>query len=244
MSQVRFRRVARLEKRALPYIERKRRYEEGTAASEASAREEGFITVANLALLILYGGPKIGEPLICAWRRCLESKAWKACREKHSDYFGRHGGEEKSPFDDQGAQSIAQYFREYILPDLPGADETEKLNAAFAMAPAWLLWFTHGEVAGVYLGLNMPDFSSKSRFARPRINLDHLPEGPFEWRLLPDGAEDEFLTILHEFERKKLALLTKLTPRERMRALRLQESGETGGGGSASVTDRRPARRR
>ena len=36
------------------------------------------------------------------------------------------------------------------------------------------------------------DLSSKSRYARPPISFMQLPDGPFEWRLLPDGSEDEF----------------------------------------------------
>ena len=123
--------------------------------------------MANLALLILYGDPKIGEPLTCAWQRCLESKAWKECREKHPDYIGTYGRDEEGPFTSWGAQCIAQYFRKYILPELPGADETEKLNAVFAKAPAWLLWFTHAEWPILGLGLKLPDLSSMSRFARP-----------------------------------------------------------------------------
>jgi hypothetical protein len=146
MSQLRFRQLARLEKRALPYLERKRRYAE---EQKASSRENAFVIVANLALLILYGDPRIGEPLSFAWRRCLDSPAWKACREKHPDYIGRHGRDEEGPFSSWGAGWIAQYFRKYFLPELPGVDETEKLNAVFAKAPAWLLWFTHGEIAGL-----------------------------------------------------------------------------------------------
>ena len=166
MSRVGFRRVARLEKRALPYIERKRLY---AAEQEASNRERNFVVVANLALLILHGDPKIGEPLIYAWRRCLESKAWKTCRERHPDYIGRHGCDAEGPFNSWGAGWIAQYFRKYFLPELPGANETEKLNGVFAKAPAWLLWFTHGDIQGHVLGLNVPDFSSKSRYTPAQV---------------------------------------------------------------------------
>jgi hypothetical protein len=162
MSRVRFRQVARLEKRALFYIEQKRRYEEEERVRSVSDRERYFVKIANLALLILYGDPKVSEPLTCAWQRCLESKAWKACRERHADI------NEEVPFYEEGARSIARYFREYILPDLPGADETEKLNGVLVKAPAWLLWFTNAELTVLILGLKLPDLSSMSRFARPR----------------------------------------------------------------------------
>ena len=107
---------------------------------------------------------------------------------------------------------------------MPGADGTEKLNAVFAKAPAWLLWFTNAELTVICLGLKLPDLSSTSRFARPRGRGDYLPYGAFELRRLPDGEEDRILPLILEVERKQLAIEAKLTPRERMRALRLKES--------------------
>ena len=59
MSRTRLRQVARLEQRALPYIEERRRYEE---QRRASLRERAFVVAAHLASLILYGDPRIGEP--------------------------------------------------------------------------------------------------------------------------------------------------------------------------------------
>jgi hypothetical protein len=213
------RQVARLERRALPYIEEKRREQE---EMEARLRERVTVIAAKLAFLILNGDPRIGEPLIDASRRCLESSAWKACREKHPDYIGSKRRDE-GPIN----RRVAQYLRKYFLPDLPGADETEKLNRVFASAPAWLLWFTHGDVIGALLGLKVPDLSSMSRFARPEMSTSwgRLPDGPFEWREFPDGAEDEFSAMA----RDQLALPDNLTPRERMRALRLKQMREMSG---------------
>jgi hypothetical protein len=95
----------------------------------ASLRESAFRIAASVALLILHGDPRLGEPLRDAWVRCLQSPAWKACRAKHPDYIGRY--DEEAPFNMLGARGLAQYFRLYFLPELPGADETEKLNAVF-----------------------------------------------------------------------------------------------------------------
>ena len=77
MSRAQIRRLARLEKQAVPYIARNRREQEARAEALASGREKYFVVVANLAVLILYGHPRVGEPLTCAWRRCVESKAGK-----------------------------------------------------------------------------------------------------------------------------------------------------------------------
>jgi hypothetical protein len=174
--------------------------------------------------LILDGDPKIGEPLTCAWQRCRESPAWKACREKHPDI------DKSFPYGEQGTRCIAQYFREYILPGLPGADETEKLNAVLAKAPPWLLWFTHAELPVLFLGLKLPDLPSMSRFERPRSSA-YLPREAFELRRLPDGVEDRSLSSVLQSELKRLALGAEPTPRARMRALRLKERDAMSGSG-------------
>lgn len=148
--------------------------------------------LGSCLFLILYGDPKIGEPLTRAWQRCLEFRAWKECRERHADI------DEEVPFYEEGARSIARYFREYILPDLPGADETEKLNAVLVKASAWLLWFTNAELTVLCLGLKLPDLSCMSRFARPRDRVVYLPDGAFELRRLPDGVEDRILSLIRE----------------------------------------------
>jgi len=50
------------------------------------------------------------------------------CREKHGDLTA---GENVTPFHEIGVYCIARYFREYLLTDLPGADEIKKYNAIF-----------------------------------------------------------------------------------------------------------------
>ena len=183
MIQARFRQIARLEKLATPYINRRR---EGKAHMLEFMREEAFAYVANLSLLILYGNPKIDEPLLNAWDRVRKSAAWQECRNNHPN-FAEYGREDQgdfcegecedqkkdfseyhgtkyfdrlsgmyiaTPFDSLGLMYIAKYFRSYFIPDLPGADETEKLNAIFEKAPLWLLWFTHGDVYGKSLVSN------------------------------------------------------------------------------------------
>jgi hypothetical protein len=220
MSQIRLRQVARLERLALLHVKTKSEYR---AEMDEVLRSEAFVSVANLSLLILYGNPKIEEPLSNAWQRCVESKAWKECLEKHPD-IGEYRGyrEYITPFDDLGAMYIAKYCRKYFIPDLPGADETAKLNAIFKMAPPWLLWFTHGDVFGRLIGLELPDLSSVKRFARGELIFSYLPKGPFECHRAPRGVEDEFYIS----RRKPIELPDNLTPRERKRAIRLYGNGE------------------
>ncbi len=120
MSHTRLRRLARLEKLAQPYSQQ--RWEE-----EASV---AFIHVANISLLILYGNPKIDEPLPNAWKRCLESKAWKACCEKHPHFAAYERDKSRTPFDNLGEISIAEDFR-YFVPDLPGTSITVAFSSNF-----------------------------------------------------------------------------------------------------------------
>jgi len=92
-------------------------------------------------------------------------------------------------------------------------------------------------VIGALLGLEVRDLSSKSRFARPDISWTRLPDGPFEWRELPDDTEDVFYATARE----QLALPDNLTPRERMRALRLMKgASQAGAVPTVSRTDNSP----
>jgi hypothetical protein len=213
MNLTRSRQVARLEKLARPYLKRR---QQSKAESYAFIRKKAFVRVANLSLLILYGKPKIDEPLLNAWERCRESAAWRDCGKKHGG-FDEYGRENGTPFD-WSAGRIAEYFRKYFMPELPGADETEKLDAIMERAPPWLLWFTHGDVMASVLGLKLPNLSRVNRFARGEFRCSAIPEGPFERHLLPDGVNDRFLEALNKKVEDKVM---DMTPRERKRALRI-----------------------
>ena len=214
----RIRRLTRLERLARAYLQKRRKSD---VQSSEIIRKDCFICVANLSVLILYGNPQIDEPLGFAWRRRLESSAWQARREKYGgwDEYGRDDC--GSPFD-FGARRIADYFRKYFLPDLPGADEIEKFSVIFQNAPPWILWFTYGDVKARILGIELPDLSAVNRFMRGEMTLFELPEGPFECRPLPDGIEDKFAVSAHE---KRLDdELQHMTPRERKRTIRIYET--------------------
>jgi hypothetical protein len=214
MNQTRFRKVARLEKLAEPHLERRRE-----AESESSGYYRlAFPVLANVSLLTLYGKPKIDEPLLTAWQRCFESDAWQACREEHGghDEYGRDAG---TPFEDLGAERIARYFREHFLPDLPGAGEEEKLGAILERAPPWLLWFTYCDVNAFFLGIQLPDLSSVSRYVRTESSFFNLPDGPFKCDPLPDGVYDKYNVPDHERIKNEEM---DMSPRERKRMARLR----------------------
>ena len=217
MTQARLRQVTRLEKLVRPYLERK---QEAHSYTIQFMRNQAFIKLANLALLILHGDPKIDKSLSAAWQRCRESAAWKTCRERHPD-FGSYGRDDNSsPFVRFSARDIAYYFRQYFFPDLPGADEIAKLDLIFKSAPPWLLWLTCGDVYARLLGIKTPDLSSFHRFERGCSLWADLPTGPFEYRPLPAGVRDPFTFSAN----KNIEIETKdMTPRERKRTLRIFE---------------------
>ena len=222
MTRARFRQTARLERLAEAYL---RPREEPDSGVEEYVRKCAFIRTANLSALILYGDPKIDEPLSFAWSRCLESAEWQKRLEKYGgwDEYRRDHGD---PFDSSlNATQIAKYFRQHFLPDLPGADEVEKFSLIFKKAPPWLLWFTYGDVNARVLGIKLPDLSTVQRFVRDLRNfeIDQLPTGPFECCLRADGSEDQVAIWIKMIKRKHKNEANGMTPRERKRRRRILE---------------------
>ena len=224
MSQTRFRRIARLEKLAKPYLELARQTErqwgrtlQGTAAN-----------AAILAFLIRYGNPNIGEPLSCACQRASESSAWKECCEKFPSallYQSKKYG--FKPHDRSSAMLIGMPLRHAVISDFPGADEKEKLDTVFRSAPPWLIWFTFGDYTAGLLGLTLPDLSSVTGFARSKASFDRwwgLPSDAFERHPWPDGPDDEPLahTDLNLLRPAKGRPDRQMTPRERRREHAIQ----------------------
>jgi len=221
MSHSRFRQVARLETFALPYIQR--RLADDTERME-SFRSRAFSLVASLCVLLLYGDPHIDEPLSEAWSRSLQSDALKAWGENCLDSEEGNCDRRSDPFSKEGAMHVAEYFRQRLMPDLPGANDTEKLNAILKTAPTWLLWFTCADFYGRSLGLEIPDVSRMSRFERHNTIWGGLPSGRFERDPLPPGKGDLYHTAY--LQRREAAALghelpSNLTRRERERVTKI-----------------------
>lgn len=222
MRQSRFRQVARLEELAQPYLERRRKIEKDWRQTISGAAAHAAI----LAFVIRYGNPTIGEPLLCACQRCSKSSTGKEFSDKFPSILSRRPGEYSfKPHNRDSALVIGTPLRHLVISIFPGADEKEKLDAVFASAPPWLIWFTFGDYTAELLGLTPPDLSSETGFARSKANFDlwwGLPSDAFERRPWPDALENEPLA------RTDLNLLhpttttgspdDQITPRERKRA--------------------------
>jgi hypothetical protein len=222
MSQILFRKIARLEKLAQPYIKRRRQTEKKSLLSRGEAARHAAI----LAFLIRHGNPTIDEPLSCAWQRCSESSAWKECCDRFPSIILRPPGDTEYRFEPDSRGSAVSYgmsLRHVVIASFPGADEKEQLDAVFASAPPWLIWFTFGDYTAELLGLTLPDLSGVAGFARSKANFDlwcGLPSGAFERCPWPDGPDNEPLArtdlklLRPEMERPD----DQMTPRERRRA--------------------------
>ena len=213
--QARLRRVARLESFVIPYLARLRQEDlQGPRLMLGAHRAQ----LANIALLSLYGKPRLTESLEHAWRRCREASAWKTCQQRYPafDWYGRR--DDASPFDGFSSRHIADCFEKHILPGLPGADESEKYELIFRRAPLWLIWFSYCDLHASIFGIKLPDLSSVSCFVRDKEFALRMPKGPFECRPWPDGVHDEFADGK---ESKKIVKTEGMTSRERKRLLRI-----------------------
>jgi hypothetical protein len=177
---------------------------------------------SHSAFLIRYGNPIINEPLSCACQRCGESSVWRDFADKFPAVLFR-GEYAFEPHNRDKAGLIGAPLRHLVISLFPGADEKEKLDAVFASAPPWLIWFTFGDYTAELLGLTLPDLSSVTDFARSKTNFDlwwGLPSGAFELRPWPDGPDNEPLarTDLNLLRPATALPNSQMTPRERKRA--------------------------
>jgi hypothetical protein len=221
MNQIRSRQIARLEKRAVPYIKQR----EGIAEQWQKLRRGAVAHATVLALLVRYGNPRLGEPLSCAGGRVAKSEFWGLFCQKfppdrtiYPDDF-----EYSFPFTRDRVTIIGDELRHVSIATFPGADEKEKLNLVLQSAPQWLLWFTFADYSAKLLGLSLPDLSTVSGFERSK-NIFHgwwgLPESAFECRPWPHGIDGEALarTDLSLFE-LETGQEMPVTKRERTRVL-------------------------
>src|ERR1700730_10571062 len=121
MTHPKLSKLNRLEQLIPPYLEAKRQEEKEQLARLKKPAQEAIL---RLGALVLYGEPKLDEPLALAWHRCLTLVDVKSTGTKHYVDF---------------AEGLL--FRR-LMTDLPGENETEKFEYALSKAPIWLLCFT------------------------------------------------------------------------------------------------------
>ena len=237
MRDARLRQIARLEELAQPFLKRKHDEDRQWMWTVYGAANHA----AALAFLIRYGKPQIDEPLSDACERCAQSAAWKDCCDEFksllvpgSEYLRVESPGPFQPHSRDSVNIIGVALRHVIISTFSGADEKQKLEAAFATAPPWLLWFAFADYTAKLLNLTIPDLSEVTRFMRTKAHFDiwwGLPRGAFERKPWPHGCEDEPLarTDLNLFRPTIEGATRQMSRRELIRrraALKKSDDGE------------------
>ena len=158
MTRANRRRLSRLEKLAEPIIAERKRSEAAIAEELRHAAREH---AARLAAVILYGEPKIDEPLALAWSRALAHLKLADTHEK----------------------MLPLSLRLHILETQQGGSEEAKLAHVLASAPQWLLIFCAGYFDAEILEFDLPEHPEPP----PEPGVDGLKDMG-AWPLLPTGT--------------------------------------------------------
>jgi hypothetical protein len=172
MAQSQRARLARLERRVSLYLAQSAR---ATSLDAPKLTEDGedddpdtfqfaIPHAINLAYIIKFGTPRIREPLADAWQR--------------TGYDGPG-----DPFESVGADGVSGHLLATVF-SRTGACLKAELNAIFESAPAWLIWFTKGDLTAEVLGLKLPpDMFSLVQYARTdRARFPALPREAFAYQ--------------------------------------------------------------
>ena len=164
MTLARRRQMARLERLAAPRVEQIR-LTKAQREEESATRmyNDAMLHAANLSLIILFGDPRIEEPLSSAWERCCNSRSPELLHDISKENMLSYLG---PPFDRRGAGLSAQVFQHHVMPNLPGANVQEKFALIFDRAPLWLIWFTWADATMEALDLPLLDCSAIWKFRR------------------------------------------------------------------------------
>ena len=132
----------------------------------------------NVAAVVLYGEPKMEEPLRVAHSR-MEEKLDKEFAAAAEECWIRQHGEKGHP------SLMASLFPLLMFNALHGANDNLKFERIFSKAPVWLLKFTGVEWDAKLLGFKLrklvgaPELGSEARLERHKWPL-FLPEGTID----------------------------------------------------------------
>ncbi len=196
MRHTRRRQIVRLQRLVQPYLKQKEEVDQNWKQTIRGAVNHAAV----MAFLIRHGKPQIDEPLSAACERCAHSPAWRDCCDEFRSllpgyqYLPVESPGRFEPHSSGDVSIIGKALRHIIIATYPGADEKQKLEAALASAPPWLLWFTFSDYTAKLLNITLPDLSEVTGFMRSKANFDTwwgLPKGAFEQAPWPHGSEDE-----------------------------------------------------
>ena len=161
-------------------IELEKRY---AAAVEAKRDEEtapaqwAYYHAIRVAAVVLYGEPKIAEPLSAAYSR-MQEKLDKQFAAAADECWLRQTGEKANPV----MRGIL--CQKLMFDALPGADDNLKFERIFSNAPVWLLNFAGIEWDAKLLGFKLPKLVGAPALGEA-ARLDRN-----RWPFLPEGTID------------------------------------------------------
>jgi hypothetical protein len=137
----------------------------------------------EVAAVVLYGEPKIEEPLSIAQSR-MQEKLDKEFAAAAEEWWMREDWE------DEDEEELTPIMALFIYPTLmfnnrPGGNDNLKFERIFSEAPAWLLKFTAVEWDAKLLG-----FKLRKLVGTPALGREARRDRN-KWPLLPQGMIDE-----------------------------------------------------
>jgi hypothetical protein len=153
--------------------------EKRIAAAVQAKRDEVDAPVSNarmhaakVAMVALYGEPKIEEPLRMAQSRMIE-KLHREFGAAAEELWIRECGEKLNFF------TRAAFYPILIFNNLPGGDDNSKFEPIFSEAPAWLLKFTAVEWDAKLLGFKLRELVGAPELGRQaRLDRNNWPSLP------------------------------------------------------------------
>jgi hypothetical protein len=159
--------------------------EEHLAQLRDMLRPKALRHATAVAAIVIYGEPRIDEPLIRAWVRTLRHHGITVKNEYGREYEYEPGHEHEYRFKDDYARELRAVHGILYPAIMNGANETEKFTEIFRTAPVWLLEFTQMELDAAILQFDLPEMSGKQ--VRDEEGLKNFGR----WPLLPLGMMTE-----------------------------------------------------
>jgi len=141
-------------------------------------RARARLHATAVAAIVLYGQPRIDEPLIRAWGRTLRHHRIIVKNEYGREYKYEHKHEDRYKNHERELEIAHAKLFPAIM---KGANETKKFSRIFRTAPVWLLEFTWMRADAEYLKFDLPEMSDKQVWGEEGLR-DCL-----RWPLLPLG---------------------------------------------------------
>jgi hypothetical protein len=178
----RIRNVEKLLSKAQEFVSLKlKKREEVLAQLKEDMRPRARLHATAVAAIVMYGKPRIDEPLIHAWVRTLRHHGIILKNKYGHEYEYEHGHEHEYKFDYWCQRELEIAKAELYPAIMKGANEREKFTEIFRTAPVWLLEFTWMRADAELLKFDLPEMSDKQVWGEEGFK-DFL-----RWPLLPLG---------------------------------------------------------